>query len=236
MATSIPPEPSAIPLDIHLKSPDLVFVGLNIGWLSRPSDFTMNSSLAELWEDAFPRWEVDGRTLMLREPHTTYTVRLRDGDARFWAGSGPGLDRLLVHSQHLFDALKKGGRSHTAAVIEIQYLTPSTLTFEDLRDRLAAKLLNDHFVPALGGGVVDLAVTLDFLMDGRLYQLNAGPVRASEIPQRVGVPIPKERVPPVAIFFSVNNRWQVADAADGIKLAIQRVLEVAQKVDQEIQK
>lgn len=216
-------EPTA--LATSLNSVGIVWLGIEIGWRRRPSDLRANTVMAERWENAFPRWNVESRQVELTDENAT-NIFLGDGVGRFQTQTGDGYQRIRQLMPEFLEALREGKRENLRAQVQVQYLRPCAQPFETLVSHLAGLTLKDSFLPSIGATLTDFAYMADTTVDGQWFQLHFGPVHAYEIRSRVfatNIRTP----PPVAFFLHVTSRWKIVGATvDEVEGRLPRVLEI----------
>ncbi len=215
----------------------LVFVGLWIQWNRRISDLSFNTRLAEVWEETFDHWSIDDRHVHLGSGALGYSLDLRDGSAKFVVQLPKATLRLLrEHAKQMIAALQQSGRTGISILTEGQYLEPvECAEFEVLMNSMAHKLLNTQFADHVGAKLTDLAYLVDFEAAGQWFQVQAGPLRASEIPKRVqSDPRRLGKIPEFARYYSVSSRAQIGAGEFDLDMFWQRVANLGASIAQEL--
>ena len=182
-----------------------VFVGVDVSWRARISDLGMNTSIAEIWEDVFPSWDLEGRDVHLRSRPLRYRANLGDGTARFMLDGLPGWDLAVDHVDAFLEHLREHDRRTTQVRATVQHLVPVEDQFDDLVEKLVDRLLHHEFYYSLGEPA-DFAYLVDVIRDGVPHQLAIGALRAHEVSRKVAAQI-VDHVPERSIFAEVTGRY-----------------------------
>jgi hypothetical protein len=186
------------------SSPGLVFLGFQITWKSKISDFERNQQFAQEWENDFLSWEAHDRRVELENKKLGYFVSLSDGAVYFQSENVDAYEKALEHATQLLGVLVEQKNEKAVARFEAQFIIASDKEFLEHQEALRPKLLQESFATAIEATVLDFAYLADVVIDGRWYQINIGPVRAQEIPRRIAARTVKD-YPQVATFLSVTS-------------------------------
>jgi hypothetical protein len=201
----------------------LVFIGFRFVWRQRLSDLELPRTLAERWEAQFGSWNVQPSGFELAGRQSDYFISLTNSSAAFRCESSTAFALALEHASELSAELVETHPEGAGANIDAQFLLPVPVEFPVLVERLHPKLLNPAILKTVEAVMEDLAYLADVQIDGRWHQINAGPVRAEEIPRRVAA-ISLKSTPPVAIYASVSCRgaykYQVSDLAHAVRRTV----------------
>lgn len=211
---------------------EAVFIGARFKWRQQVGDLTMNSEMAEQWEDEFTHWSIDGRSVHLRTSSAGYRVHLGDGRAYF-AFESPSIYRVAVaHMQQFLEVLQKRDRERLQARFQIECLHEVELSFIELRDALGTAFLNREAHDALGVKLDDFNYLVDVTREGHWYQINVGPVRAEEIPRRA-MATNIDPIPETAVYYLVSGEASPNNGLD-IEDQLGRVSNLADDVRMEV--
>ena len=183
-----------------LSAPGLQWLGIQVGWPRRITDFAANSELAASLAGPTATWQVRERELTIQIGGTS--VVLGDGYARFAVSTGKGFQRFR-ESFPLVGRNRSAMRLSTTA----QFLFPLEAPFDTTVSSLASVALNESFASSIGATMQDFAYLADFMFEGQWMQLSYGVVRSTEIPQRLNA-LPPLPLPDVALFLQVTSNWK----------------------------
>jgi hypothetical protein len=211
----------------------LVFLGFEVAWSRRVSDYALNTEFADKWERDFSQWQISDRRFELSNKNIGYFVSLLDGKAHFRCESVVAYNKALEHVTELLGKLITRQQEKTIAQFQAQFLLASEKSFAQHQDYLRPKLLQESFHEAIGANIVDFAYLADCFIDGSWYQINAGPVRAKEIPQRVAA-LTLKGLPQVATFLSVTSRQPFEYEVRDLSAAALQTVKVGNNIAHEL--
>ena len=185
--------------------PQAVFFGIDVTWRSKISDLQMNTAVAELWEDSFSEWDIDGRRVHLSGRGLRYRVSLRDGLARFMLDGPTAWEVGTEHTQLFWDRLHENDRSNIHVRATVQYLVSVKDEYDDLLKKLIGQLFNDRFYRSLGAPL-DIAYLVDVRRGEIDHQIAIGPLRAHEVTNKVSAH-QIDHIPERSIFVQVTGNY-----------------------------
>jgi hypothetical protein len=212
----------------------LVYLRIEIKWRPAVSDLSMNTGLAEKWEGRFTNWSADERSFRFAEVKKAFRATLSDGRAQFHIESDPAFDQGVVSVIELFSELERRRRNVQSMASTAQFLQPCADDFESMVNVVNTRLLNNEFPTRLGFELKDVAYLADFDVGGHWFQVNAGAVRAHEVPRRVKALTLKD-IPPVAYFYSVTGMKSTGEInARGTVELVEQLLDIGSRVSKEL--
>jgi len=199
----------------RLGEPRSVFLGVELTWERRISDFSMCTEMAEAWEADFESWDIDGRRVVLESRPNRYRVVLGDGSARFELDGPIGRDLASGHLKACVTDLRARRRKGIRGRIQAQFLIPTEEPFDDLRTRLVQRLFNAEYYENLGEPS-DIAYLVDVERGGAVHQVAIGPLRSHEVRRRVAARR-LDQIPDRSIFVEVTGYF--SDKTQGSEMS-----------------
>lgn len=220
-------------LEARLEAPGLVFVGIGIHWVRRPSDLETHTLLAEQWRSQFSTWSIQGREVDLDDRRNRYQVSLTDGSAQFLIETVHGYERAMEQVPQLLDRLPTEVRSSGHGRLETQYLRPSRKGFQDRLTELAPRLIAGNFPASMSSKLKDFAYMADFDIEGENFQFHIGVVSRAEVSRRVFATVANP--PAVATFCNIAQEWDDINNAGDCTAALDRTLAVGRRIMSELE-